>query len=103
MAYGLTALLTQPIIATGLVPYQLLGYVQFPVWVFKNKISQSIAAFFGSFNNLWLSIIIFFVLVIILAGIISLTYTWLYQNIGPARYTPVDAPPSKHKAKRYTR
>jgi hypothetical protein len=103
MAYGLTALLTQPIIATGLVPYQLLGYVQFPVWVFKYKISQTFAAFFGSFNHLWLSIIIFFVLVIILAGIISLTYTWLYQNIGPARYTPVDAPPSKHKAKRYTR
>jgi hypothetical protein len=103
LAYGLTALLTQPIIATGLVPYQLLGYMQFPVWVFKYKISHTMAVFLGSFNHPWLSIIIFFVMVIILAGIISITYTWLYQNVGPARYTPVDAPPSKHKAKRYTR
>ena len=37
MSFWLMLLLAPPIIATGLVPYQLLGYIQFPVWVLRNK------------------------------------------------------------------
>jgi hypothetical protein len=103
MSFWLMLLLAPPIIATGLVPYQLLGYIQFPVWVLRNKMTSGIALFIGSFNHPWLSIIIFLVVLLILSAIISLSYTALYQTFGPVRYTPVDAPPSKHKPKKYTR
>ena len=103
MAFWLMLLLTPPIIATGLVPYQLLGYIHFPVWALRNKMTSGVALFIGSLNHLGLSIIIFLVVLLILSAIISISYTALYQTFGPVRYTAVDAPPSKHKPKKYTR
>ena len=103
MAFGLMLVIAPAIIKTGLVPYQLLGYVHFPVWAFRFHITSVIAIFIGSLNNLWFNIIVFFVMLLILAGITSLLYSALYQVVGPARYTPLDAPPSKFKSKKYTR
>lgn len=103
MAYGLMLVTTQPIINTGLVPYQLLGIVNFPLGVYHNRILTGFANFIDSFNNMWVSIIVFFVMLLILTAIISITYTALYQTVGPKRYTPLDAPPSKHKGRKYTR
>jgi len=103
ISYGLMLVVTPAVIKTGLVPYQLQGYAHFPVWAFRYKMTSSIALFIGSFNNMWCSIIVFFVILLLLAGIISLIYTSLYQVVGPARYTPVDAPPTKYSGKRYKR
>ena len=103
MAYGLMLIVSPLIIKTGLVPYQMLGYVHFPVWAFKFQITSTVALFIGSLKDLWLNLAVFFLMVLILAVIISFSYTLLYQAIGPARYTAVDAPPSRHKAKVYKR
>ena len=103
LAYGLMVLFVPVIIATGKVPYQLLGFVQFPDWAYKVRIVADIAIFIGSIQNLWLNIITFFVIVLILTTVASLLYSWIYSVVGPARYTEMDAPPSKHKAKKYTR
>jgi len=91
------------IIATGKVPYQLLGHVYFPDWAFKIKMTADIASYISSFNNLWISIITFFVMVLLLTTVSSLLYSILYTLVGPARYSALDAPPSKYKAKKYTR
>ncbi len=103
LAYGLMILFAPVIIATGKVPYQLLGFVHFPDWAYKVRIVADIAIFIGSIQNLWLNIITFFVIVLILTTVASLLYSWIYSVVGPARYTEMDAPPSKHKAKKYTR
>jgi uncharacterized membrane protein YuzA (DUF378 family) len=103
IAYGLMVLVVPSIIATGKVPYQLLGYVHFPIWVFKVRILADIAIFIGSINHLWLNIITFFVIVLILTGVASLLYAMFYSLVGPARYSALDAPPSKYKAKVYKR
>jgi hypothetical protein len=103
LAYGLMVLFVPPIIATGKVPYQLLGYVHFPDWIFKVRIGTDIAVFIGGINNLWLNIIIFFVMVLILTTVASLLYSVIYSLVGPARYSALDAPPSKHKVKVYKR
>jgi hypothetical protein len=103
LAFGLMALLVPSIIATGKVPYQLLGYVYFPDWAYKVIIISSIARFIGSLNNLWLNIITFFVIVLILTTVASLLYAWIYSVVGPARYTALDALPSKHRGKDYKR
>ena len=103
LAYGLMVLVSPLIIATGKVPYQLLGYVHLPEWVFRVRILAGIALFFTSISNLWMNIITFFVMVLILTGVTSLLYALAFALIGPARYTSLDAPPSKYKAKKYTR
>jgi hypothetical protein len=103
LAFGLMELLVPVLIKTGKVPYQLVGYVHFPDWAYKVMIISSIARFIGSLNNLWLNIITFFVIVLLLTTIASLLYTWIYSLVGPAQYTKLDAPPSKHKAKAYKR
>jgi hypothetical protein len=103
LAFGLMVLIVPPIIATGKVPYQLLGYVHFPDWILKLRILADITAFIGSINNLWLNIITFFVIVLILTTVASLLYSVIYAAVGPARYTALDAPPSKHKVKVYKR
>ncbi|MGZ6346749.1 MAG: hypothetical protein ACXWNC_04150 [Anaerolineales bacterium] len=103
LAFGLMELLVPVLIKTGKVPSQLVGYVRFPDWAYKVMIISSITRFIGSLQNLWISIITFFVIVLLLTTIASLLYTWMYSLVGPAQYSALDAPPSKHKAKAYKR
>jgi hypothetical protein len=103
MAFGLMLLVSPALIATGKVPYQLVGYVHFPLWAYRVMIVKNIALFIGSFKDLWLNIIIFWVMVLILTTVASLLYAWIYSLVGPARYTALDAPPPKHRGKNYKR
>ena len=84
-------------------PCELLGYIHFPDWVYKVPVLSGIASLIGGINNLGLGIVVFFVILVLLTGIFSLIYVTVLQIIGPPRYAEMDAPPSKHKAKRYKR
>jgi hypothetical protein len=103
MSYGLMILSVPLIIATGKVPYQILGRVHFPDWVSKVPILGNTASFIGSIDNLWMNTITFFVMVLLLTALSSLVYSMVYAIFGPARYSSVDAPPPKVKVKKYTR
>ncbi len=101
--FGLTFVFTPIVAATGLIPWQLLGYIKFPDWSLRAPVLGSITGFIGGINNLWLSILLFIAILVLLLGIFSLLYTVVMQVIGPPRYTDVDARPTKYKAKKYTR
>jgi hypothetical protein len=103
ISYWLTVTFVPAIIATGKVPYQLLGHIHFPDSVFNFKLTTQIAGFISSFNNPWINIITFFMIWLLLTTIGSLAYAMVYSLIGPPRYTTLDAPPTKYKAKKYTR
>lgn len=103
LAYGLMLVFVPPILATGKVPYQLLGPVHFPDWAFKVQIVAGIASNISSINNLWVKIITFFVGLVIVTGVASLLYSMVYSLVGPPRYSDLDAPPTKYKGKKYTR
>ncbi len=103
LAFGMTWAFVPPIIATGKVPYQLLGRVQFPEWVFRVRIVAYIASYIGSIDNLWMNVITFLVMLLILTAVSSLLYSMIYALVGPARYSEHDAPPTKYKGKKYTR
>jgi hypothetical protein len=53
ITFALTVISAPPIVATGLVPLQLLGYVNFPTWVFRISGLSDIAIFIRGINNLW--------------------------------------------------
>jgi hypothetical protein len=103
IGYWLTIISLPLIIATGRVPYQLMGYIHFPAWAFTVPVISSVASFIGGVSNLWLNIITFFIIVLLLTAVASLLYSMLYALVGPARYTELDAPPAKYKTKKYTR
>jgi hypothetical protein len=103
MAFGLMVLIRPALIASGKVPWQLTGYVHFPEWAYRVMIVRQFALFIGSFKDLWLNIIIFWIIVLLLTTVASLLYAWIYTMVGPARYTALDAPPSKHRGKNYKR
>lgn len=103
ISFGLTLLSMPPLVATGLVPLQLMEMVNFPDWVFKVRGLSDAANFIRSINDLWLGLIVFFIILLLLSGISSLVYVLVLQVMGPPRYGERDAPPSRHKAKPYKR
>jgi hypothetical protein len=103
LAFWMMSIFVPLIIATGKIPYQLLGPVHFPERAFKIQIVAGIARFISSFDNLWVNIIMFFVILLILTAVFSLLYSAIYTIVGPTRYTELDAPPTKYKGKKYTR
>ncbi|MGD0750166.1 MAG: hypothetical protein ABSA23_02035 [Anaerolineales bacterium] len=103
ISFGLTLFSIPKLVATGLVPYQLLGRVNFPTWVIRAPVLSNAAIFIQSINNLWLGLLVFFVILILVAGISSLIYVSVLQVIGPPRYSEQDAPPTGYKPKVYKR
>jgi hypothetical protein len=103
MSYGLMLVFVPPIIATGMIPWELLGYVHFPVGLLSWPVLGPLLLFIGSINNLWINLIGFFVFLVVLSGTFSLLYSLVWQYAGPPRYTLLDVPPSDHKGKSYKR
>jgi hypothetical protein len=103
VTYALTTIVAPFLITTGYVPLELLGRIIFPVWIYRVPILKDIAGFLGGINNLGLGVVVFIVILVLLTGFFSLIYVAIVQVIGPPRYSEMDAPPSRHKAKAYKR
>jgi hypothetical protein len=91
------------VVATGQVPPEILANVKFPPTLYKIPILNNICLYLSSINELWLKLILFFLIVMVLATVTSLIYSFIYQMVGPARYTEMDAPEMDLKAKAYKR
>jgi hypothetical protein len=103
ISYGIGYAFLQEFKRRGLVPTELLGYIQFPEWVWGVPFLNTIARFLGSLKDLWGMLVFFFATLFILSGLVSLIYSAIYQFVGPPRYTDLDAPPPKRKTKEYKR
>jgi hypothetical protein len=103
LSYIISHALLQEAKRLNLVPPGLLGYIHFPSWVVGVPVLDFLARFFSSLKDLGGNIIFFVVVLFILTGLVSLIWSMIYQVIGPPRYTEVDAPPSRVKAKEYKR
>jgi hypothetical protein len=103
ISYGIGYAFLQEAKRRNLVPPGLLGHIHFPDWVWGVPALNTIARFFGGLNDVWAMLIFFFAILFILIGLVSLIYSMIYQLVGPARYTDVDAPPVKRKTKEYKR
>ncbi len=103
ITYKLTMIVVPLIIATGLVPQELLGRVHFPDWTYTMPTVNTVTSYLSSIDYFWVKLIGFFILFSAVTGVISFVYSIIYQLIGPPRYTVVDAPPAKYKPKVYKR
>jgi hypothetical protein len=85
------------------IPYQLLGHPTFPSYFFITPALASIFGGIASVNNLYAYIAVSAVFMLLLFGIVSFLYSFVYRIAGPSRYGPLDAPPIKVKTKSFKR
>ncbi|GAB4491726.1 MAG: hypothetical protein Fur0016_02280 [Anaerolineales bacterium] len=83
--------------------YELTGTIRLPDIFYSIPVIRNIAVWVSSIANLRAILLFFVLFLIVFSGILSVLYALLYRMFGPPRYTPLDAPASKTKVKRYTR
>jgi hypothetical protein len=103
ISYLIMSLILPAVKGTGSVPPELLANATFPAWVYKAPILSSIALFLGTIPELWLKAVVFIVVLLLLATISSLIWSFVIQVAGPPRYTEMDAPDADRGAKAYKR
>lgn len=85
------------------IPAEWLGYIKFPDWVWQIPFLAGIARPIANFSHPIAILAFFVVILILLTGLYSTVYAFIYRGLGPPRYTALDAPPPKHKPKSYKR
>jgi len=90
-------------LSRGWVPQQLLFTPQIPDWLnYAPGLAQIVQFLFGRFA-IFAILLLTFVYIIILGGVFSVLYAFMYRIAAPSRYGPMDAPPPKVKIKKYRR
>jgi hypothetical protein len=104
LSFALASLSMPFFIERGLIPQQLLFTPQVPDWLvlYAPNLAPIVRFLFGRFA-IYATLMLTFVFIIILGGIFSVLYAFMYRTVAPARYGPMDAPPPKVKIKRYKR
>ena len=104
LSFASAALLVNYILSQGWpIPSEWLGYIKFPIWVWKIPFLASIAGPIASYSNLKAVLVFFVVILVLLMGVYTTLYAFIYRGLAPPRYSAVDAPPSGHRPKRYKR
>jgi hypothetical protein len=85
------------------VPYQLLVPVRYPDFFYKSSGLMTILSPITHTIHFYAKATAAFLYMILLSGISSMSYALVYRIMGPPRYSPLDAPPPKFKAKPYKR
>ena len=63
------------------IPPEWLGYINFPDWVWKIQFLASITGPIASYNNLKAVLAFFFVVLMLLTGIYSTVYAFIYRGL----------------------
>lgn len=85
------------------IPYQLLGLPQFPDIFYKSRgIMQLLSPIIG-IRNFYAYVVVSGMYMILLGGIMSLLYAFVYRFVAPPRYGPLDVERPNIRVKRYKR
>ena len=103
LSFAMAELLMPYLLDHGWVPRQLLFTPQVPIWLwYAPPIAQATQFLFGQYA-IFATLLLTLVFIILLGGIFSLVYAFMYRAVAPSRYGPMDAPPPKVKIKKYKR
>ena len=104
LAYGLSVLLVNYGVSKGWpIPPAWLGTPTFHPLLSRLSGVATVLAFLRTQNNLFANIIFAIALTIVIGGVMSVIYGYIYTIFGPPRYGPTDAPPPRVKARPYKR
>ncbi|HMD80393.1 MAG TPA: hypothetical protein VKE92_03735, partial [Anaerolineales bacterium] len=104
LAYGSAILLVNYGVARGWpIPPNWLGAPGFHPLLWRLQGLATVLTFLQSQTNLIANLVFAIVITIVIGGIMSMIYGYIYTIFGPPRYGPTDAPPERIKVKKYTR
>jgi hypothetical protein len=104
LSYGIAVLLVNYGFSHGWpIPPNWFGRPTIHPLLLKLEGLRPIWDFLIAQNNLIANVIFTIVIMVIIGGIMSIIYGYMYTLFGPARYGPTDAPPIRIKVKRYKR
>jgi hypothetical protein len=104
LAYGLSVLVVNYGVNHGWpIPPGWLGTPSFHPLLSRLSGIATVLAFLRTQNNLFANIVFAIALTIVIGGVMSVIYGYIYTIFGPPRYGPTDAPPPRVKAKPYKR
>ena len=104
LAYGISVLLVNYGAAHGWpIPPGWYGPPTIHPLLWRLQGLQPILQFIQAQNNLDANLIFAVAITVVIGGIMSVIYGYIYTIFGPPRYGPQDAPPIRTKVKRYKR
>jgi hypothetical protein len=104
LSYGLSALTISYALKQGIqFPQDLTGYPVMPPLLFRVPGLVALLNWLQSQYNLYLTLLVAFFFVVMLAGAMAIIYAFMYRASAPPRYSGVDAPPVNIKVKKYKR
>jgi hypothetical protein len=104
LAYGVSVLLVNYGTRNGWpIPPNWLGTPTFHPLLWRLSGVAVVLNFLSRQTHLTANIIFTIAITIVIGGIMSVIYGYVYTLFGPPRYGPTDAPPPRVKVKRYKR
>jgi len=104
LAYGVSVILVNIGIQSGWpIPPDWLGKPTLSPLLWKLSGLAVILGFLEAQPNLIANIVFTIAITIVIGGIMSILYGYIYKLFGPSQYGPTDAPPIRVKVKRYKR
>lgn len=87
----------------GWIPRELLFTPQTPGWLWVSPVlAQAFQSLFGRYGILAI-LALTFLFIVLIGGVMTVLYSFMYQLAAPSRYGPMDAPPPRVKIKKYKR
>jgi drug/metabolite transporter (DMT)-like permease len=102
-SYGVGDLLAGQGFGSQVVPREWYGYITFPAWLSNLAGLNAVLQFLAKIPHLPATLAITVVVMIIIGGIMSVIFGWMYSLLAPSQYGPMDVPPPRVKTKKYKR
>lgn len=104
LAYGVALLLVDYGIRQGWqIPPGWLEPIRIPPLLLSLRGLEPVWNFLLRQDNLIAVVVFTIVIMVVIGGLMSILYGYIYTLFGPPRYGPQDAPPIRVKVKRYKR
>lgn len=87
----------------GVLPVEWYDFMQFPSYFYALPGLAAVADFFSSIPRLPATLALAVVVMIVVGGILSVIFGWMYSLFAPSQYGPMDVPPPRVKTKKYRR
>lgn len=102
-SYAAGDLLAEQGFGYQILPASWYGFIPVPQWAVNLSGLNLVFGYLASIRHLPATLAIAVVVLIVVGGLISVIFGWIYSLFAPPRYGPTDVPPVRIKTKKYKR
>jgi len=104
MSYALSTLTVEYAVNNGIqIPPELTGYLSMPGFILNVPGLGALAAAIQGQYYLYAYLLLTVFFIVLIAGLLTLTYAFMYRASGRSRYSDLDAPMPSRRTKKYKR